>query len=87
MQVTFLGTGSAYGIPTSGGDWGACDPENPKNKRTCQSIFIEAADTKVLIDIGPSFREQSTRHSIRDIDAIIITHAHYDHFFWTPRAT
>lgn len=84
MKVTFLGTGSAYGIPTSGGDWGACNPQNIKNKRLCQSILIEERGIRILIDMGPSFREQSYIHDIRDLDAILFTHSHYDHFAGLP---
>jgi phosphoribosyl 1,2-cyclic phosphate phosphodiesterase len=84
MKITFLGTGSAYGIPTSGGDWGACNPENEKNKRLCQSILLEKNDVKILFDMGPSFREQSYKHDLKDLDAILFTHAHYDHFAGLP---
>ncbi len=87
MKITFLGTGSAYGVPTAGGDWGDCDSTNPKNKRLCQSILIECNDTTILVDIGPDFREQSIKHNIQKLDAIIITHAHYDHYFGFPDLT
>lgn len=84
MKVTFLGTGSAYGIPTCGGDWGACDPDNQKNRRMCQSLLIESGAARILIDMGPSFREQSIAYGVRDLDAILFTHAHYDHFAGLP---
>lgn len=84
MKITFLGTGSAYGIPTSGGDWGQCNPQNIKNKRLCQSILLESKTTRILIDMGPSFREQSYNHDIGNLDAILFTHAHYDHFAGLP---
>jgi len=84
MKIIFLGTGSAYGIPTSGGDWGSCDPNNKKNRRMCQSILIEEGETRILIDMGPSFREQSIAYQVRDLDAVLFTHAHYDHFAGLP---
>ena len=84
MKMTFLGTGSAYGVPTNGGDWGVCDPKNPRNRRLCQSVLLETADTKVLVDVGPSFREQTITHKIRGVDAVWLTHAHYDHIGGIP---
>lgn len=84
MKITFLGTGSAYRTPALGGHWGGCNPENPKNERLCQSILIEGGKTKIIIDTGPDIRQQTIRHNIKDIDAVLITHAHYDHFFGLP---
>ena len=79
LKITILGSGSAYGVPFIGGEWGNCDPENPKNRRTCPSILLENEDTKVLVDIGPDIRVQSERHSIGKVDGVILTHAHFDH--------
>ena len=58
MKVTVLGSGSAYGVPFAGGGWGACDPKQPRNRRTTPSIFIEDAATKLLIGTiwGPHFK-------------------------------
>lgn len=88
MKVTILGSGSCYGVPTVGGDWGECDPNNPKNERTVASILIESETTKLLVDMGPDFREQSRKHNVRDLDAILFTHGHADHVlgnFHLPR--
>jgi len=84
MKLTFLGTGSAFGTPSAGGDWGACDKNNKKNNRNCQSVIIELKGKKILVDIGPDFRNQSIQHNIDKFDFLIITHAHYDHFFGLP---
>ena len=88
MKVTILGSGSCYGVPTVGNDWGDCDPANPKNNRTVASVLIESETSKVLIDMSPDFRQQSCRHNLTDLDAIIFTHGHSDHIlgnFWLPR--
>jgi phosphoribosyl 1,2-cyclic phosphate phosphodiesterase len=79
MKVTVLGCGSAYGVPYAGNGWGACDPNNPKNRRTCPSIMLEQGKTRVLIDMGPDYKEQSVRHNIQKLDAVFFTHAHADH--------
>lgn len=79
MKITVLGSGSAYGVPYAGGGWGDCDPSNPKNRRTSPSILIEDGTTTLLVDIGPDYKEQSLRHNIRKLDAILFTHPHADH--------
>ena len=37
MKVTILGCGGSGGVPvangTPGGDWGVCDPTNPRKRR------------------------------------------------------
>lgn len=79
MKVTILGAGSAYGVPVIGGDWGDCNPDNPKNRRTAPSILLEDGDSRVLVDMGPDIREQAARHNIRLLDGIVYTHPHADH--------
>jgi phosphoribosyl 1,2-cyclic phosphate phosphodiesterase len=79
MKVTILGCGSAYGVPHVGNGWGDCDPNNPRNRRTTSSIFIESGETKILVDMSPDYREQSCRHNITQMDAVVFTHAHADH--------
>lgn len=78
-KFTIIGSGSAYGVPVVGGNWGACDPKNPKNRRTGPSVLVESAATKILIDMSADFRDQSERHNIREIDAVLFTHGHADH--------
>jgi phosphoribosyl 1,2-cyclic phosphate phosphodiesterase len=79
MKVTVLGSGSAYGVPYVGGGWGNCDPNNPKNRRTCPSILIQDEATTLLVDMGPDYKEQSLRHNITKLDAVFFTHPHADH--------
>ncbi len=88
MKITVLGSGSAYSVPNVGGFWGNCDPDNPKNRRTTASLLVEKDDARVLIDLGPDYREQSEKHSITFVDAIVYTHGHADHIlgnFHLPR--
>lgn len=75
-----LGSGTSTGVPRIGGEWGACDPADPKNRRTRVSIVVENdAGGRVLIDTSPDLREQLLRHRIDRVDAVLWTHDHADH--------
>lgn len=83
-RFTILGCSSSPGVPRIIGDWGACDPQNPRNRRTRASFLIEqiAPDggmTTVVIDTGPDFREQMISAGVQWVDAVLYTHAHADH--------
>lgn len=77
--LTILGCGNSTGVPAIGNYWGACDPENPKNRRTRSSVHIQYKDTSLIIDTGPDFRNQINREDIRNIDGVFYTHCHGDH--------
>jgi phosphoribosyl 1,2-cyclic phosphate phosphodiesterase len=77
--VTILGSGCSAGTPRIGGDWGNCDPTNPKNYRTRPSIAVRSETTSIIVDTGPDFREQATRENIMNLDAVLYTHSHSDH--------
>ena len=79
MKLTILGCGTSSGVPRIGNDWGACDPTEPRNRRTRASIMVETATTRILIDTSPDLREQLLRADVVDIDAILWTHDHADH--------
>lgn len=75
-----LGSGTSTGVPRIGGDWGACDPAEHRNRRTRVSIVVEnAAGQRILVDTSPDLREQLLRHDIDRIDAVLWTHDHADH--------
>ena len=85
MRVILIGTGSSAVVPTIGGadgsgDWGACDPAEPRNRRTRASIVVES-DTgmRLLVDTGPDLREQLLACRVPKVDAIVYTHSHADH--------
>lgn len=82
-QITILGCGSSGGVPRVGGDWGACDPSNPKNRRRRCSILVERFEgdqrTVVLVDTSPDLREQLLSTGTTRLDGILLTHAHADH--------
>ena len=79
MRVTMLGCGPSWGVPRIGGDWGACDPANPKNRRRRVSILVEEGRSVLLVDTSPDLREQLLDAQVQRIDAVIFTHAHADH--------
>ncbi len=85
MRVTILGCGGSAGVPMLGGldgqgDWGACDPEEPRNRRSRSSIVVEGANGgRVLVDTSPDLRSQLLSTGIGRIDALFYTHAHADH--------
>ena len=79
MRLTFLGTGTSCGVPVIGCKCEVCQSADPHDKRTRCSALIETDKTRLLIDCGPDFRQQILPHPFRKIDAILITHAHYDH--------
>ncbi len=83
LTFTILGCGSSGGVPRIGGDWGRCDPENPKNFRRRCSLLVEQSGpegtTRVVIDTSPDFREQALGAQLSSLDAIWFTHEHADH--------
>lgn len=75
-----LGCGTSTGVPRVGGDWGACDPGEPRNRRTRVSILVENdAGQRILVDTSPDLRQQLLRHDIERVDAVLWTHDHADH--------
>jgi len=79
MKVRILGCGTSSGVPRIGNDWGACDPADPRNRRTRASILVETATTRILVDTGPDLREQLLVANVNSVDAVIWTHDHADH--------
>ena len=81
MRVTFMGTGTSYGIPMPGCACAVCRSEDPRDRRFRTAILVEAAGQTLLIDTPPDLRSQCLAHGIRRIDAVLMTHAHADHVF------
>jgi phosphoribosyl 1,2-cyclic phosphate phosphodiesterase len=81
--LTILGCGSSGGVPRIGGDWGLCDPANPRNRRLRCSILLEKTEesgtTRVLIDTAPDLREQMLSVGVGEIDGVCFSHEHADH--------
>ncbi|HEX7791230.1 MAG TPA: MBL fold metallo-hydrolase [Afipia sp.] len=80
--LTILGSGSSAGVPRPALGWGACDPDNPKNRRRrCSMLAEKSGDngiTRVLIDTSPDLREQLIDANVDHLDAVFLTHEHAD---------
>ena len=95
MKVTVLGSGSSGGVPLIGNYWGECDPNNKKNTRMRVSVSVELKNGKtIIIDTSPDLRVQALNNKMKNIDAVLWTHAHADHangiddlrqFLWTKK--
>lgn len=85
LRFTILGCGASPGVPRIGNDWGACDPNEPRNNRTRCSLLIDRIGddpdrpTRVLVDTGPDMRQQLLAARVNFLDAVVYTHAHADH--------
>ena len=83
LTVTILGCGSSGGVPRPALGWGACNPDNPKNRRRRCSILVERdgpdGTTSVLVDTSPDLREQLLDSNVTKLDAVLFTHEHADH--------
>jgi len=88
LRMTILGSGSSGGVPRVGGDWGVCDPAEPRNRRTRCSVLIEQWEgeaeppqdqrTIILVDTSPDLREQLLAAHTGRLDALLFTHEHAD---------
>ncbi len=79
FSLTFLGTGTSVGVPVIGCDCAVCTSADPRNNRSRSSVVVRAGGKTVLVDSGPDLRMQALREGLREIDAVIYTHAHLDH--------
>lgn len=79
MKLTVLGCGTSGGVPKIPEYWGACDPDEPKNRRLRASILVEQGNTTVVVDTTPDFRTQMLNAAVTKLDAVFYTHDHADH--------
>ena len=84
LEFTILGSGSSGGVPRADGDWGDCDPTNPKNLRSRCSMLVRRlgqgaeVETTVLVDTSPDLRMQTALAGAKRLDAVLLTHDHAD---------
>ena len=82
LEVVILGCGSSGGVPRGDGDWGACDPAEPRNRRSRCAMLArrtgEGGQTNVLIDTSPDLRTQALAAGLTSVDAVLYTHDHAD---------
>jgi len=84
LEFTILGCGSSGGVPRADGEWGACDPANPKNQRSRCSLLVRRlgqgaeVETAVIVDTSPDLRLQTAQAGAKRLDGILLTHDHAD---------
>lgn len=79
MKIKFLGTGTSTGVPEIGCNCEVCTSNNIKDRRLRASVLININGKRVLIDCGPDFRQQILSEPFSQLDAVLLTHEHYDH--------
>jgi len=79
MKLTFLGTGTSFGVPVVGCDCDTCTSSDPRDKRTRHGALLETDGGRLLIDTPPELRLQLLAAGIGAIDAVWFTHVHADH--------
>ena len=79
MRITLLGTGTSCGVPQIGCPCEVCTSADPRDNRLRCSSLLEVGGKRILIDCGPDFRQQMLRIDFKPLDAVLITHEHYDH--------
>jgi phosphoribosyl 1,2-cyclic phosphate phosphodiesterase len=78
-KVVLLGTGTSQGVPIIGCSCRVCRSCDYRDKRLRTSALISTIERAILVDPGPDFRQQALRHSITNLDGVLITHEHKDH--------
>ena len=80
MKLTFLGTGTSFGVPQLGCDCAVCHSPDPRDLRTRVGALVETdGGSRILIDTPPELRLQLIRAQASDIAAVLFTHDHADH--------
>ena len=79
MRLTFLGTGTSFGVPQIGCRCPTCTSTDPRDRRTRTAALIETNGKRLLIDTPPELRLQLVAAAVDHVDAVLFTHAHADH--------
>lgn len=79
MKITFLGTGTSFGVPVIGCRCAVCTSADPRDRRTRHGLLVEQDGRRLLVDTPPELRLQLLAAGVEDLDAVFITHSHADH--------
>lgn len=78
-RLRFLGTGTSAGVPILGCHCDVCSSKDPRDNRLRCAAMLETKHARILIDAGPDIRQQLMPLDFYPLDAILLTHIHYDH--------
>lgn len=79
MKLRILGSGTSTGVPEIGCTCEVCTSNDPRDRRLRASVLVQTDDVTLLMDCGPDFREQALHIPFKKIDAVLVSHEHYDH--------
>ncbi|HSM09763.1 MAG TPA: MBL fold metallo-hydrolase [Gemmatimonadota bacterium] len=79
MKLTFLGTGTSFGVPVVGCECDVCTSDDPRNRRTRHGLLLEGDGGTLLVDTPPELRLQLVAARASGVDAVFLTHPHADH--------
>jgi phosphoribosyl 1,2-cyclic phosphate phosphodiesterase len=80
MELIFLGTGGAWGIPEIKCECLICRELRKKGEKRDRTSLLLKGESHLLVDCGPDAKEQLSRNLVDKVDGVLITHEHGDHF-------
>jgi phosphoribosyl 1,2-cyclic phosphate phosphodiesterase len=79
VKLTFLGTGTSFGVPQVGCRCAVCTSDDPRDKRSRVGALVEDGGFRLLLDTPPELRLQLIAADVDRVDAVLFTHDHADH--------
>jgi phosphoribosyl 1,2-cyclic phosphate phosphodiesterase len=79
VRLTFLGTGTSFGIPVVGCRCDVCTSTDQRDRRGRHAAVVQEGDATVLVDTPPDLRTQLLQTGLGRVDAVWFTHDHADH--------
>jgi phosphoribosyl 1,2-cyclic phosphate phosphodiesterase len=79
VKITFLGTGTSHGIPVIGCQCQVCCSLDQRDKRFRAAVLVREKGKTLLVDAGPDLRQQLLTAKVKEVDSLLLTHAHADH--------
>ncbi|MDZ4863894.1 MAG: MBL fold metallo-hydrolase [Gemmatimonadota bacterium] len=79
MRLTFLGTGTSFGVPQIGCGCAVCQSTDSRDRRSRSGAVVQLGDKTLLIDTPPELRLQLVAAGVGEVDGVLYTHEHADH--------